>query len=39
MITRYASKTDINGNKYQLEIDHLNKTVKKAIAYFALKTI
>ncbi len=37
MITRYATKTDINGNKYQLEIDHLNKTVKKGYCLFCFK--
>lgn len=28
MIFRYATKPDTNGNIYQIEIDHENKTIK-----------
>lgn len=28
MITRYATKPNKNGNSYQVEIDHDNKTIK-----------
>lgn len=34
MINRYTTKNDINGNQYQLIVDHEKKTVKKGYSLF-----
>lgn len=36
MIIRYATKPNTNGNTYQLEIDHEQKTIKRVILFSAV---